>query len=324
MMPLITIGYGLLSASVACLNAGQLTSGIAAIFCLGIGLGFIIPATNMMVAEINPERSASSLNLLNLVWGLGALLCPPLVSLFSQRGYLSWFPFGLALLLALISLGFARELRISRTYKNAQPAPENPSLLQSWMKPYSLLTGLLIFIYVGIETSVGGWLASYAQRLGSSAQYYWALTPSLFWTGLLLGRAVAPAALKYLSERALVLIGSIGAAAGLWIVLISRELAPVTVGAFISGIGLAPVFPTTLAIFTKYFGSSARYIAGVLFVFAALGAAVIPWIVGITSSHYGELRAGLSIPLIGTVVMISLQVAIIFFLVKKEDAGRRC
>jgi FHS family glucose/mannose:H+ symporter-like MFS transporter len=186
--------------------------------------------------------------------------------------------------------------------------------MRSWISPYALLTGLLIFVYVGIETSVGGWLASYTQRLGSSAQRFWAITPSLFWTGLLLGRALAPAALRIVSDRGLVLASLIAAVCGLSLILMSRELAALSAGAFITGLGLAPVFPTTFAIFTRHFGRLARNMAGVLFMLAALGAAVVPWIVGVISKHYGELRIGLAVPLLGALILVALQIAITFIL----------
>ena len=35
-----------------------------------------------------------------------------------------------------------------------------------------MLTGALIFCYVGTETATGGWLASYAQRLDSHVETF--------------------------------------------------------------------------------------------------------------------------------------------------------
>jgi FHS family glucose/mannose:H+ symporter-like MFS transporter len=313
MTPLLIAGYGLLSLSVALLGISEWIGGIFAIFAIGIGLGFTIPTTNLMIAESNPGRSAGALNVLNFVWGIGALLCPPLISIFARHGQFPGLLFGLALLLAITALGFARGLSVS-SQKDGRTEPGDASAMRSWISPYALLTGLLIFIYVGTEASVGGWLASYAQRLGSSARQFWAIAPSLFWTGLLLGRALAPAVLRIISDRGLVLAGLLAAVCGLSLILMSWELAALSAGAFITGLGLAPVFPTTFAIFTRHFGILARNMVGVLFMLAALGAAVVPWIVGVTSEHYGELRIGLGVPLLGALIMVALQIAIIFIL----------
>jgi MFS transporter, FHS family, glucose/mannose:H+ symporter len=308
---LLAAGYGLLSVSVAFLGLSDWIAGIFAIYAIGIGLGFTIPTTNLMIAESNPERPAGALNLLNFVWGIGALLCPPVIAFFARQGQFPELLFGLALLLAISSLGFARSLSISpRTERRAVHTDlGDASALRSWLSPYALLTGLLIFIYVGIETSVGGWLASYTQRLESSQ--FWAITPALFWTGLLLGRALAPAALKIVSDKGLVLSSLIVAVGGLSLILLSREIVVLSAGAFVTGLGLAAVFPTTFAIFTRHFGLLARNMAGVLFMLAALGAAVVPWLVGATSKHFGDLRIGLGVPLLGGLILVALQMAII-------------
>jgi FHS family glucose/mannose:H+ symporter-like MFS transporter len=307
MAPLLVAGYGLLSTSVAFLAISEWIGGIFA-----------------MIAEMNPERSAGALNLLNFVWGIGALLCPPLISFFDGYGQFSGLLFGLALLLAIPALGLVRGISVlSQNGRHTESG--NASAMRAWISPYALLTGLLIFIYVGIETSVGGWLASYTKRLGSSAQQFWAITPSLFWTGLLLGRALAPAALRIVSDRGLVLASLIAAVCGLSVILASRDLAALSAGAFITGLGLAPVFPTTFAIFTRHFGTFARNMAGVLFMLAALGAAVVPWIVGVTSKHYDELRIGLAVPLLGALISVALQIAIILILKRRntEDRSQR-
>jgi fucose permease len=121
----------------------------------------------------------------------------------------------------------------------------------------SLLSGVLIFIYVGTEVATGGWIASYAQRLGESTSGFGTITPSFFWAGLLIGRAAAPAVLRWMSEAALVLISLFAAGAGLVVIQAGSSLMTVSSGAYLAGLGLAAVFPTTFAIFTRHFGRQA-------------------------------------------------------------------
>ncbi|MBO0800572.1 MAG: MFS transporter, partial [Blastocatellia bacterium] len=165
-------GYALLSASVALLGVSEWAGGICAIFAIGLGLGFTIPTTNLMIAESNPLRSAGALNILNFIWGIGALLCPSVLAFFTRRNQFPGLLFGLALLLAISAIGFTRGS--SRTRRNGrQNESVDASVLRSWISPYALLTGIFIFIYVGTETSAGGWLASYTKRLGSTAGRFW-------------------------------------------------------------------------------------------------------------------------------------------------------
>jgi fucose permease len=174
-----------------------------------------------------------------------------------------------------------------------------------------LLTGGLIFIYVGTESATAGWIASYAQRLGTSVSEFGTMTPSFFWAGLLIGRVVAPTALRRVSEAALVLISLLVASTGLVVILLGSSLTTVSSGAGLAGLGLAAVFPTTFAIFTRHFGRQASQLTGFVFVLGGMGGALIPWLVGLTSARFGDLRIGLLIPLFGVASMIVLQIVII-------------
>ena len=89
----------------------------------------------------------------------------------------------------------------------------------------------------------------------------------------------------------------------------------VSSGAGLAGLGLAAVFPTTFAIFTRHFGRQASQLAGFVFVLGGMGGALIPWLVGLTSARFGDLRIGLLVPLFGVASMIVLQIVIIRALV---------
>jgi MFS transporter, FHS family, glucose/mannose:H+ symporter len=113
------------------------------------------------------------------------------------------------------------------------------------------------------------------------------------------------------SEAALVLISLFVAGAGLLVLLAGSSLITVWFAASLAGLGLAPVFPTTFAIFTQRLGAQASQLSGLFFVVAGLGGASIPWLVGFTSTSLGDLRLGLLIPSFGVASMILLQIAII-------------
>ena len=174
-----------------------------------------------------------------------------------------------------------------------------------------LLTGALIFMYVGTEAAAAGWLASYAQRMGASASGFGTMTPSFFWAGLLIGRAAAPVVLRRVSETALVLMSLFMAGTGLVVILVGSSLMTVSSGAGLAGLGMAAVFPTTFAIFTRQFGRQASQLTGFVFVLGGVGGALIPWLVGCISARFGDLRMGLLIPLFCVASMIVLQAAII-------------
>jgi fucose permease len=315
---LMAFSYAAMAAAVACLGVNSWGIGLMSVLSYGFAIGLTAPVTNLLVAEINSERRAAALNILNFVWALGAVAGPPLIALFARDGRLVRPLIGLAALLLGIALLIARRPLTDLSSRANQPQPNQKdpppferSALRAWASPYALLTGGLIFIYVGTESATAGWIASYAQRLGTSVSEFGTMTPSFFWAGLLIGRVVAPTALRRVSEAALVLISLLVASTGLVVILLGSSLTTVSSGAGLAGLGLAAVFPTTFAIFTRHFGRQASQLTGFVFVLGGMGGALIPWLVGLTSARFGDLRIGLLIPLFGVASMIVLQIVII-------------
>jgi MFS transporter, FHS family, glucose/mannose:H+ symporter len=315
---LLAYGYSAMAAAVACLSVNSWGIGLLSVLSYGFAIGLTAPVTNLLVAEINSERRAAALNILNFAWALGAVVGPSLIALLARDGGLVRPLIGLAALLSVIAFLIARRSLTDSSSGLNQPEPDEKDLppfersaFYAWASPYALLTGGLIFIYVGAETAAAGWIASYAQRVGASASGFATAMPSFFWAGLLIGRAAAPAVLRRMSEAALVLMSLFVAGAGLVVLLAGSTLVIISSGAGLAGLGLAAVFPTTFAIFTRQFGRQASRLTGFVFVLGGMGGALIPWLVGYTSARFGDLRVGLLIPLFCVASMIVLQIAII-------------
>ncbi|MCA1605085.1 MAG: MFS transporter, partial [Acidobacteria bacterium] len=302
-LPLLVAGFGLMAASTACLGFEPWAVGVLSISGTGLSLGLTIPTINLLISELNIGRRAAALNLLNLAWGVGAVSGPVLVPTLSRSVGLTFALLCLTAPLIVIGVLVGRStVRLPVAVKVGEAT--RSGAMRLWMTPYALLTGALVFVNIGTESATGGWIASYVQRLGPSSQLSWAVAPSLFWAGLLVGRAAAPLVLRRVRETRMVLIGMVVAVGGLVVILLGTTIVPVLIGVGLTGLGLAPVFPTTIALFTERFGQDANRLTGTLFILAGLGAAVFPWLVGLASSHYGTLRAGLVVPLIGGSVMI--------------------
>jgi MFS family permease len=78
-------GYG----RCRCLSRHKLWGiGLLSVFSFGFALGLTGPTVNLLVADINSERRAVALNILNLAWALGAVVGPPMLALFAIDGHL--------------------------------------------------------------------------------------------------------------------------------------------------------------------------------------------------------------------------------------------
>jgi fucose permease len=300
---LIALGLFLMSAGSACLPLATWTFGLAAVFLNGIGTGFTIPASNTWMAESNPRRSASALSWLNLAWGLGATIWPLAAAAGLRRFPLQeilWVVAGVVALMGLYFVALGREhLRTSgQTMNTAQSEPIAVEVI--------VLFAVLVFFYVGTETAIGGWIAAYGKRMMTEHASRAAAIPSVFWAALLTGRGMAPAFLRFWSEKTVQRLGLCAAAIGTVLLLAAERPAILLPAAVFCGVGLAPVFPITVAWMSHRIGSARPRLTGALFATSSLGGAFIPWLVGATSSQMSSLRTGLSLTLVSCCLLLLL------------------
>jgi fucose permease len=83
--------------------------------------------------------------------------------------------------------------------------------------------------------------------------------------------------------------------------IFSHELPGVAASASAAGLGLSSVYPITISLLSREFGSPR--IGSLMFVLSNIGGGLLPWIVGISSTRFGTLKAGLFVPLLGCVMM---------------------
>jgi fucose permease len=161
-----------------------------------------------------------------------------------------------------------------------------------------------MFLYVGVENALGGWLPSYAVRTNPTLR---ASSISLyFWTSELAVRILMAAVSVRIGEATLYRV--------CLTLLLSAEVALCAVAhlsptnmvalAILSGLALAPIYPLLVAFLLARTGNHPRL--GALFACASLGGATMPWITGIFSTHFHALRAGLILPAAGTCVLLIL------------------
>ena len=298
-------GVLMMAAGVGVLGSGAHAVGMLAIFSYGVGLGLTIPTTNLYIAQTSGERRASALNVLNLAWGAGAVAAPPAVALFQRTNSARTFMFALAAALVLMALPLTRisGSAASRAEESERAAPRTVP----HSKGGTLMFGALLFVYVGTETSVAGWVALYARRLDIIPAALSIATPALFWATLLMGRGAAPLALRWIPEAKLLGASLLLATVGVTTLLFAGSAGVLAAAVAVAGLGFSTVFPLTVALFTRHLEGAAARAAGPVFVLAGLGGALLPPVVGIISRQSGSLRAGLFVPLFGCFAMLALR-----------------
>ena len=268
---------------------------------------------------------ASAVSLLNFFWGVGAVFCSLMVAWTAAHHLLPFFLGSVALFLVLLTFAMrnlpfpaaatssatpAATSSVARAGSSPSSSSSTSASSPSWRElaksPAIWIFAAIFFLYPGAETAVGGWIGSYVSRLGSHGAAMASiapLMPAFFWTALTVGRALGTVFLRHFSERSVLRAGYGAGAAGIGLMLWAPTLTGVIGGALITGLSFATLYPITVARLSQRFGVAARSIGAVMFSLAAVGPAVIPWMVGVISHSTGSLRAGLLLPLGATVIL---------------------
>jgi FHS family glucose/mannose:H+ symporter-like MFS transporter len=252
--PAFLSGLLLMAVGAATLCLGSYGMGMVSVAVYGLGLGFIIPTDNLMIAEIATGSRAAAVSLLNFYWGAGAVLCSLLVAWAQRHQLIPAFLGGVSVFLVLLAasvrnLPFPDAVKSSDSPIGWREICEHPTI---W------LFAAVFFLYPGAETAVGGWIGAYATRMGSRGVATGSMMPAFFWSALMLGRASAGMILRRLPERRVLQVGFATATAGIGLMLWSSTVPGVAASALVTGLSFATLYPITIARLSHRFGVAAR------------------------------------------------------------------
>lgn len=238
------------------------------------------------------------------------MACPLLMAIAQRADRVPLFLYGLAAGLIVLVVAMSTVAFRVDTEKAIEQTVTNGS--SPWAHRLLPIIMVLFFVYVGSENSVGGWVASYAQRISTGSSTFWTITPSFFWGALLAGRALAPLALRKIHETKVAGFGVALASLGVAILLMAKTMTPVVIGASLAGLGFSSVYPINVSLLSHWFGEATTRLSGLIFAIGNLGAAVMPLVVGAVSKK-ASLRAGLVVPLCGALSIL------LFYLTQRRE-----
>jgi MFS transporter, FHS family, glucose/mannose:H+ symporter len=259
------------SLGAALLAVSPWPQAIGAVAIVGCGLGLFIPAANLAAA------GSHAVMLVNFAWSIGAVGGPLLLALFPRA-----FLWSLSAALACATVGnFGAPTRVADVVS-----------MRAVMSKATVLTAIFLFLYVGVESSLDGWLSSYASR-NPGARGLWATLPSVFWMGILTGRFLAALALQRFVPGGLLRACLLAAFSGVCLLLAAPYAWAILVATALTGFGMAPIFPLAVAKYAE--STKGEKAAGLIFSAGGLGGASVPALVGSVSEFSGSLRLAMAI-----------------------------
>jgi len=250
---------------------------------VGMGSGMIDSSLNSYMAR---NFSSRYMSWLHCSWSIGATISPIIMSQMIllanwRMGYISLAALqGIvaAFVLASILRGAwgTRDINQPHATHTAQARPH----LTHWR--YQFINIAIFFVYMGMDYSLGLWLASLmieSRGLDISAA---AVYPAVYFASLMLGRIASGWLAKHFSNMALIRAGLTLAVAGILLLIHSDSI----VGVALAGLGFAPVYPCLMhdtarlfnpAILTKLIGQQVAA--------AGMGVALLAPAIGLLLSY---------------------------------------
>ncbi|MCS7003147.1 MAG: MFS transporter, partial [Dehalococcoidia bacterium] len=266
---------------------------VAAGAILGLGGGTTIIGANVAVARVFAPHSMSALNGANALFGVGALFGPFIAGTSLAVG-------GSAL--AALSVGGALALGLAAPALVAVPPlspPDDPpaeSKPRGFGSPLLWLFAALLFWYVGLETSVGGWTAVYLGRTTGLDAATGAFVAAAYWAALAAGRVAGALLGRRLGPGRLLRLSAIGCVVGATLLLIGHGSLPLTLAAILLlGFWFGPIYPTTLGLVVMLFRQSSGAAVGVVTALGSVGGMLLPVAQGIALDRAGTFAGAMFI-----------------------------
>lgn len=276
----------------------------------GLGYGGLSLSVNVLSSELTPHRRASTVNLVNVFFGLGAIAGP----LFSGLALEWWGTPRPALqtgaVLALLVAPIAAFVALPTVHH--RPSDDGPDDLDSGAgaaanahatatavsaartneaarsTAFVWASAVLLLLYAGTESAVGSWMPVYLRRTTTLDPAQAATITSAFWASLCAGRVLAVIIGLRLSAERLLTGSFVAALVGAALLLAGHGTVAITVFALcVLGLAFGPLYPTVMAVVTAAYPQKAGAAASLLGAGASIGGMILPAAHGVLLTHVG-------------------------------------
>lgn len=255
----LTLAFGSMAASGVCIYyAANYTALSSAYFFLYIGNGMLEIALAILAARIFIKNTGAMMNLAHFFYGLSSMVAPIIaaslmgVSLFGPE--LGWRGMYM-LMLALSVLPLLPGLFARYSGDNVKNEEERLSIRQFSRDGTAWVIVIVLSLGVVSELAVGGWLVNFLEKAYGWSSDSSAKMLSAFFLCFMLSRLVlGPVTDKIGYSVSLIFFSALSGICSVAAVLVGES------GAFLfalAGIGIAPVYPTVMALLAKRYPGSA-------------------------------------------------------------------
>ena len=265
---------------------------LVAVMCFaGFGCGTLDAAWNSYIGVM--DKSNEILGLLHGMYGLGAVLSPIIATSMVTHGY-QWYEFYYLMIvlafLAVVFSGTAFWGENADAYRSANGTTGNQGgrTRESMKNKVTWIIALFLWIYVGAEVSLGGWIVTFMIRVRNGSPFESGMVSAGFWIGLTVGRFTLGWITGRFGEKLMVSIYLLLAIALELIFWLVPKFYVSAVSVALLGYFIGPLFPSAMVVETKLLPRRLHVSAvGFATAVGGSGAAIFPFAVGAIASKAG-------------------------------------
>jgi fucose permease len=280
---------------------------VVLLFFLGVGGGIVVTGANALISDVGEAHRATTLNMVNLFFGLGGLATPFVSAHLFNRNWVR-LCYSVACLTVIT-------LAVQAVTHMPPPAGAGRFILADagpvLGRPLLFLLGFFLFLYISCEVGVWNWLTRHLIAQGIPESSALNILSLGFALGLLIGRVGVAPILIHVSSIAVLLVASVAMAVTTFLMLRTNRTVPAFALVFLAGLSMAPVFPTTLAIVGDAFPRMTSTAIGIVITCGWTGLAVSSRLIGtIAGGDPRRLRNALLVIPGAAVLMVLLSLVI--------------
>lgn len=251
---------------------------LTSVMIIGLGFGALDIALNTLLARTALDGRAHRLSIGNGGYGVGAVICPLVIIGLGPSHFTTLFG-GLCLIgLVLSTLNGGVHAPPLRT----EALQREITKMKAQRRPILFTFVVAYVLYVAIETTSSGWMATDLHGVGYS-QSIGSVVTAGFWCGMAAGRLAGGPLYRWLADQKLVL-GGLMAAIVLCCLAGIDPIAPVAYP--LLGLIIASIFPMGLIWYTKLCPHDSDGLSLLIFVMM-IGGVAGPGLVSLLVSHFG-------------------------------------
>ncbi len=282
----------------------------AGFFVSGLAFGMFEMTLSSVLADVDPENAARTLNYSRLCYALGTI-AGPFIAMGLLERFNDWAAvmvldivllFGLFLL--FLRLSYPSPVYPNRIEKPDDRQPVTFRMLKSWVL---ILLSISLMMHFAVEAGLTFYVSQYIGTITQNTLHI-TLALSVFWMFAAIGRLIA----AQIRTNPHLLIGMLALliGTGLTLCLLTSNLMLSILSFGIMGLGCSAVYPTLLAAASKKFPHFTATVFGILISIGGIGGILQPLVMGAVADVSSGMKPVLAVCIVPLTIVFVLQIVL--------------